>query len=317
MTTASTNTTVSNANTAGFDAWINEVFTNLVTNCGLTQTADTGQLAAPTAVALPGAANTSAGYYIFLFNDTLQATSPVFIKLEFGTASATANPQMWITVGSGSNGSGTITGTVMTRVAVLYGGAIASTGANYTSRYCYNATQGFLGMAFKLNANVSGVTLGGFFVFRSVNSAGSPTADSVMLLTNSATATGAAIGGGIMQVLSYNLSAAYLNGSPIPVSSGWCYIPFSSTATLKGTAGSVFPVFQWNGSSSVPGYGITSALALGILAEISAGSTLTTTMLGSVSLTYISVGGALGNNASGMGNVGYASATYTLLMLWQ
>lgn len=315
MTTASTNTTVANTSTATFDAWINEIYTQLVTNCGLTQTADTGQMAVPSVTALPGTTNTSAGYYIFRFNDTLQATSPVFIKLEFGTGGTTTGPQMWITVGTGSNGSGTINGTVMTRVATCAGTAPTSTATNYTSRYCYNAVQGSLGIAFKVgaNANSSNLTLGGFFVFRSVNAAGNSTADSVMLLTNAATATGVTAASGDMQVLSYNLSAAYLNSNPIAVSTSWVFVPFQSTGTLNGTAGQIFPVFQWNGNTGVPGYGITNALALGLVAEVSVGSTVTVTVLGSVSLTYIAVAGAVGTSNLG----GYSAATYTLLMLWQ
>jgi hypothetical protein len=317
MTTASTNTTVAQTSNATFQAWVNEVYTNLVTNCGLTQTSDTGQMAVPCVTNVPGAGSTSAGYYVFKFNDTLQATSPVFIKLEFGSGSAAADPQMWITVGSGSNGSGTINGTAMTRVACGAGGAPLSTVTNYVSRYCYNATQGFLGLVFKVAAlSASGnQALAGFFVFRSVNSAGNSTADSVMLLTNSATATGAG-NPGTMQVLSYNLSAAYLNGNPIAGSTAWCFVPFSSTGTLEGTAGQIFPVFQWNGSSSVAGYGITNAAALGMVSEVAVNSTITVTVLGSVSLTYMSVGGCFGANAFGLSSA-YAATTYSVLMLWQ
>lgn len=315
MTTASTNTTVANTNTTTFDAWVNEIYTNLVTNCGLTQTADTGQMAVPSTSALPGAANTAAGYYIFRFNDTLQATSPVFIKLEFGTGTAVTVPQVWITVGSGSNGSGTINGTVMTRVAVCNNGTPA-TGTNFVSRYCYNATQGFLGMAFKISGVAANENLGGFYLFRSVNATGNSTADSVMMLTNSSTSTGNTTAGGVMQVLSYNLSAAYLNSGPITGSTNWTFIPFTTTGTLEGTSGNIFPVMQWSGSSSVPGYGMTNALAMGLIAEISVGSTVTVTVIGSVSLTYIAVAG------SGSGNIaiaapGYAINTYSLLMLWQ
>lgn len=317
MTTSSTNTTIANTSTATFDAWINEIYTNLVTNCGLTQTADTGQLANPTTVALPGTTQTSAGYYIFRFNDTLQATSPIFIKLEFGTGNTTTGPAMWITVGTGSNGSGTITGTVMTRVGVLGGSAPISTVANFTSRYCYNATQGFLGMAFKIGGSGFGnnPAVGGFFLFRSVNSAGNPTADSVMLLTNSPVAAGGN-NNGVMQVISFNLSAAYLNSGPITTSTNWGCIPFSTTGTLEGTAGQIFPIFQWNGSASVPGYGITNACALCANNDISVGSTVTITVLGSVSLTYIGVGGALGGG-SFLTPGSFAMTNFGLLMLWQ
>lgn len=323
MTTASTNTVVAQDTDAHFILWVQEVLTNLITNCGLTQTADTGQITSsmgPPVVnpaTTRAGANTSAGYVILRFNDTLQSTSAIFIKLEFGSAAANNDPQMWITVGTGSNGSGTINGTVMTRVAMGNGGAPASLITNYTSRYCYNATQGFLGMAFKIGATSLGgnANLMGFAVFRSVNAAGNPTADSVMLLTNSSTATGGN-NSGFMQVLSYNLSAAYLNTAPIPTSAAWGFIPFTSTTSLEGTSGNIFPIFQWAGSSSSAGYGITNALALTVLADIAVGATVTVTVLGSVSLTYICVGTITGGSTM-IGSLSYSAATYGVLMLWQ
>ena len=314
MTTASTNTVIAHTSDATFQAWVQEVYTNLVTNCGLTQTTDTGQMAVPCASSRPGT-NTAAGYYVFKFNDTLQSTSPIFIKLEFGTGTSASNPQMWITIGSGSNGSGTINGTAGTRVACGPGAALLSTVTNYVSRYCYNTTQGFLGMVFKIGGiSTSNDTVFGFFVFRSVNSAGNATADSVMLLTNSSSATGTSSSGN-MQVISYNLSAAYLNSNPIAVSTGWGYVPFGSTGTLEGTAGQIFPVFQWAGSSSVPGYGVTNALALCLQSEINIGSTVTVTVLGSVSLTYVNV--ASGVAVTALTNVSYAITAINVLMLWQ
>lgn len=316
MATYSTNTTVANTSSTTFQAWVNEIYDALVTECGLSQTADTGQMANPCTTSIPGAANTSAGYYVFEFNDTLNSSYPVVIKLEFGTAAATTDLQMWITVGTGSNGSGTINGTVMTRVAVCGGAAPSSTSTNYVSRYCYNSTQGFLGMAFKIGSTgtSTNATMGGFLLFRSVNSSGDTTGDSVMLLTPSSTATGSTTDGN-MQVLSYNLSAAYLNSNPIASTLYWGFIPFSSTGTLEGSAGQIFPVFQWNGSSTVPGYGITSAAALALISEISIGSTVTVTVLGSVSLTYISVGSPVGT--SSLTGIGYSATSYTMLMLWE
>lgn len=117
MTVASTATVVSNANTAAFDIWVNEVYTQWVTNCGLTQlsaTMDSGQLAVPTSVSLP-AINTAAGYWMFVFKDTL-ASGP----LVTGTALAA------LTAGTGYNGgsSGTFTG--------VQGSGGANSAARYT-----------------------------------------------------------------------------------------------------------------------------------------------------------------------------------------
>jgi hypothetical protein len=109
MTTASTLTPFDQTTDAGFRAWVSSIITQLAA-VGLTQTSDTGQINTST-VTRPGSGNTSAGYTIWQFNDSLQGTSPIYFKLEFGSGSAAANPQMWVTVGTGTNGAGTINAT--------------------------------------------------------------------------------------------------------------------------------------------------------------------------------------------------------------
>lgn len=92
---------------ADFRAWATGIHDALIA-VGLVQTADTGQINLTT-VTRPAGANTAGGYEIFRFSDSLQATVPVFIKIEYGTASTTASPGLWMTSGSGSNGAGTLT----------------------------------------------------------------------------------------------------------------------------------------------------------------------------------------------------------------
>lgn len=76
---------------------------------GLVQTGDTGQINWTTVVK-PASGSAASGYEIWRFADALQATVPVFIKLEYGSGSTADRPALWCTVGSGSNGSGTLTG---------------------------------------------------------------------------------------------------------------------------------------------------------------------------------------------------------------
>lgn len=78
-----------------------------LTAAGLVRTSDTGQID-PVTVLRP-AASTAAGYEIWRFNDAAQATAPIFFKLEYGSGSPQARVQLWLTVGTGSNGAGTIT----------------------------------------------------------------------------------------------------------------------------------------------------------------------------------------------------------------
>src|SRR5882757_2238071 len=155
VNTVTTNTVVDQSTDAAFRVWIAEAITVLFTTLGVTQTADTGQINTAT-VTRPAVINTAAGYVIGRFNDTAQSTSPVFFKLEFGTGTVQpTNPAMWITIGTGSNGSGTLTGVIGTRVSTGGFGAIASTITPYVTSGCYNTTAGFLGFVWKMGAALS------------------------------------------------------------------------------------------------------------------------------------------------------------------
>ena len=79
---------------------------------GLVKTADTGQIDWLTVLA-PTTPSQIRGYEIFRFNDALQATSPIFIKISYGSGgygvSATSCPYIKTAVGKGSDGSGNLT----------------------------------------------------------------------------------------------------------------------------------------------------------------------------------------------------------------
>lgn len=92
---------------AGFRAWAAMVHKALV-EVGMVQTSDTGQINLETAET-PAVNSTYAGYEIFRFDDALQATQPIFIKVEYGRGAAEGRPALRITYGRGSNGSGTLT----------------------------------------------------------------------------------------------------------------------------------------------------------------------------------------------------------------
>lgn len=79
---------------------------------GLVKTADTGQIDWLTVLA-PTLSNQIRGYEIFRFNDALQATSPIFIKISYGSGlygvGPTNCPTIKTAVGKGSDGSGNLT----------------------------------------------------------------------------------------------------------------------------------------------------------------------------------------------------------------
>lgn len=305
MTTATTSAPCSQATNATFQAWVSEVVTALFTTIGLTQTADTGQIN-PATVAAPGAGSTIQGYVIGRFNDTLQSTAPVFFKLEFGSGSGATNPLMIITIGTGSNGSGTLTGTLSTRVCTNLNNIAGNSSTSFTSRFCYNATLGVFWFTFK-QGMVASSALATVIIGRSTNSSGASTADGAYILTYG-NSTSAGSGSGIMQCVSFDTATVY----PATIANGsvWGGLPFNTTTTTYSTDVSVIP-----GWCQFPFFLLSVHLAVGILAEIALGSTYSLAMIGSTALTYISIGTPF----SVAGSLGYNAATAlgTLCLPWQ
>jgi hypothetical protein len=124
---------------AEFRTWVAAIIDQL-TDIGLTQTSDTGQIDTAT-VAKPAGVATIQGYAVFRFNDSLQGTAPIYLKFEFGSGAASAAlPIMWLTTGSGTDGAGTITGTTYrARTNISF---TTATSTAWPANACYNATYG-------------------------------------------------------------------------------------------------------------------------------------------------------------------------------
>ena len=311
MATTSTSTPVDHTSDAGFRTWVQEIITMLVTTLGVTQTADTGQINTST-VTRP-AINTMAGYVILRFNDAAQATSPIFIKLQFGTGAVATSPQMDIQLGTGSSGAGVLTGTTTT-VGSLCANNNSPTNPGvtaYLSRACYNTTAGVLWLTWKLNgSNPTNMCLGGFMISRSNDATGAVTTDAVACYTNSSNTTGQNTQGAVFGI-SYLQSAAFNFGN----SAGWGYMPYSLTSTLFGGNTQVGPVFQYT-----PVLGVTNWQAIAVNGELGINSTVSMTLVGSTAHTYIAVGSAYA--ISTITNVSYsatggAATSYTQAFLWE
>lgn len=116
----------SNSSDALERAWAQFVFDTFVTTGGWVQTADTGQVTIST-IAHATVANTYQGYHIYRMADTLQATKPIFMRVEFGAAAAAANsPALKVTIGQSTDGAGNITN-------VLFGPVIVTSALNGTN----------------------------------------------------------------------------------------------------------------------------------------------------------------------------------------
>jgi len=294
---------VDNTSDAGFRTWVAEIVSAMFTSIGLTQTADTGQINTST-VTRP-AINTSAGYVIGRFNDTAQATSPVFFKLEFGSANPANNPQMWITVGTGSNGSGTITGVTMVRSSVTNSVAPTSIITSYISRFVYNPTYGFFGFTWKIGSTTTNVGLGGLILARSTGATGAVTTDAVLLITNSATTSGNQGSLGTIQSYSYLTSALV----SLTSQTAWGLFPFVLLSSVVGGQIQIGPAFQ-----ATPVIGVHACIGMAIITEIPVGNTVSLALVGSTAITLINMGTMFGGTsnvgANPLGGIG-------VMCLWQ
>jgi hypothetical protein len=148
MTTHTTTTALRHDSDANFRLWGAEMKAALAA-VGLVQTADTGQINWVT-VARP-ATNTDAGYEIWRFNDTAQSTLPIFMKIHYGTFSTANGPRIRVSFGSGSDGSGSLTGAYFSGTIYTLGASLAQTSATTFTSY-WSCSDGFFGFFWKVGS---------------------------------------------------------------------------------------------------------------------------------------------------------------------
>jgi hypothetical protein len=313
MTTAIYSTAWSHLTDADFRAWGSELSAAMQT-CGLLPSADTGQINWTT-VARPAGNNTAAGYEIYQFTDSLQATYPIFVKIEYGTGNTHTNydsPALWITVGQGSNGSGTLTGVLTTRTQIMCNSSGQNArviGNNSTSWPTFISFNGsYLGVALKI---------GGLYNTYSGQTGGS----CMFAIGRAVDATGAYVGGKIMVAhpdstnpasVFYDTAQTFcintITGLMYSQNNGYfTFIPYSELNTSVG--GAQFQVF--------PTYGVYPEaspnlwLLYGVNGELPLGVTIKATPVGAASHTYIMTGTA----SAGWGLP--SNNNYSMLMLWE
>ncbi len=118
---------------ASFRTW-GSMISALLASAGLTKMSDTGTIDWATVVG--PAINTYAGFEVWRFNDAEQATTPVFIKLEYGRGGVTTRAALRVDVGSATNGSGTLSGAAGT-TGMIHSGTPSGNGI---ASACYDGT---------------------------------------------------------------------------------------------------------------------------------------------------------------------------------
>lgn len=181
MTTYTNLAAIAHSSDADYRAWI-IAFHAALTAVGMVQTSDTGQV--NTATVTRPATNTSNAYSIWRFDDTLQATAPIFIRFDFGTHASANIPRIQLTIGTGSNGSGTITGALQT-IATWNPNNTPAGGFNYLTAACH--VEGCFWIAWSVRTDASNSPGGCFIICRTVDASGVPDATGAFIQYNSAT----------------------------------------------------------------------------------------------------------------------------------
>lgn len=251
----------SNADDAAFRAW-GLALHNAIAACGLVQTADSGQINWATVTA-PGALNTKQGYEIWRFADSLQATAAVYIRFDYGSSTLNQyNPGIWWRLGTGSNGSGTLTGLTTTE----YHLGMASTSASATMCRVSGDTNRLL-FALWCVAGKQGIL---FSIERTKSAAGIDTSEGILTVSWDPHSTDPAT---MQRQQAYTFAAGE---STVENSLGALLPTFGTGAT--GTATALYPIFLSKGTFFNPLLNVLLAFE----SNITPGTQISFTYYGSV-----------------------------------
>lgn len=284
---------MTNGTNTEFRVW-GQAFGNCLANCGWTKATGVGTQIDWTTVAAPTTVSESKGYEIWQMGDALQATAPIYVKIEYGSsAGSSLYPGTWWTLGAGANSSGNITGNTSGRIVLhqgsYYGSNIAWYSSGDTDRFSYVWGNGD---GVRGRATMMGIE-------RLVDANGTPTNNGAVLLY----ANGSSV-----------LSIAWTPtlGNVTAVESTWgCFSPPSNSTTLGanstafglpggGQTLSVHPVFPAGGTFKV-GFMNPTTLFMGYFNNDFPALTLATINVYGNNHTYLPLGNTPITSASARG----------------
>jgi len=300
MTTQTWSTVIAHTTDAEFRTWGVEFNAKVAATVSMVQAADTGQINWVT-VTRPGS-NTNGGYEIWYLNDSLHATAPVYFRIDYGTGGGTGNPRIQITIGTGTNGAGTLTGTALTtaRICNASGNPPTSTVTAYASYMC--ASTGFFGFSWKAGAGGNtNANRGSFYFCRSFDTAG------VVSATGGYCVWGNGITGNLQyQNLRFAATAAAYTAVGGAAAAIPCVIPGTVTSSLVGANFQAYLHF-----GAFPDVQAVTGLCTVITSEVPFGNTFTLAPVAGVSHTYINLG------AINPAETTVAATTYGQCMLYE
>ena len=122
-----------NSTLANFKAWASAISAFLQTaGSGLSQTTDTGQVNWSTIASVP-----TSGNYVYEMYKNTDALTTFYFKIEYGTGSSSSNPKIRLSIGTGTNGAGALTGFVTTLNPFTMPGSDTAPPSTSTQYNCY------------------------------------------------------------------------------------------------------------------------------------------------------------------------------------
>lgn len=332
MTTDARTLTFDSSTDALFRAW-GSGLSAAFQAAGLVQTTDTGQVNWSTVTRLTTILTEAInGYEIYRFNDSLQATKPVFIKVEYGTVNGNpsiSSPVIAVTLGTATNGAGALSGVIVSARTKFVTNVIVSgvTGTTPSSSSpCYTSGDGSsvvmaLGVTSAAQPLYNGTNnvvsgLPAFLVIeRSRDASGVITGDGAILATcrwptNSGQASGTYVLTPTFQMISFT-------GSGVGVQDVFWPILMPGTAFNSGSVSG--NLYTWPLPVATPKAQGQSLAVLGIYkTDVALGSTLSLTVSGSTH-TYLSLASIAGaaNNDAARGYVNPNLTTGAILMRYE
>jgi len=322
MTTNTFSYNLDHGTDLSFNQWADR-FSQALGDCGLVQTADTGQgTFNGSPLIVKPAANTIAAYQIWRFNDALATgspQSPIFLKFEFGTDSSVAtDARVDLTIGTGSDGAGTLTGSTSSTFEINNVATVSSPGSG-TSFFTHS--EGFLGIVFGLGgqqAAQADMAWFACFVARSCDATGTPDGNAYFLSSQNGQAS-----------LTTSMETCPSHQST-DISSGTNYGTNVSTTGSVGPFGflpggdTVNAYVDTNGDVAVfPAFGINPhpfpmpQVVFGWLGDLARLTTFTATPIGTTQRTYVVFPGRLFGGSGPVCVDEGVITTYVMCFQWE
>ena len=212
---------------AEFRAWVTAISNGF--QALFTKVTQTGEINLAT-VLKPSTSGASQGFEVYRFNDSLQATAPIFFKIEYGSSSSATSLAVWLTVGKGVDGSGNLTSIMLDRQIVFF---MNSASSSFYNSYIGSGDGSCLVFSLFPSAPGSMTGQGSYCVVeRSRDDSGNPTAAGVFRQYS-----------GQSTVSDYCETSDYSPIQKITLASGCINIPANLTTNISLSDGISSPVF--------------------------------------------------------------------------